>query len=173
MYIRLIFLRHSQPKFKPWRLRSKQHPFPELQAKAWNVLGHALIWGAGCGMDFFFYGGGGVWACVGVDWLGFFPLEARCVIAWLSAETISWAKAFADDQWLSVAASCLWLGLMSKYLSIICLIYWPTSKMFEIFLFEIPCLGGILQNGTGMLNDLRTILQLIKPIISKTCVTSA
>ncbi|CAL1166454.1 unnamed protein product [Cladocopium goreaui] len=25
------------PKFRPWRLRSKQHPWPELQAKAWNA----------------------------------------------------------------------------------------------------------------------------------------
>lgn len=28
---------HSMPKFRPWRLRSKQHPWPELQSKAWNA----------------------------------------------------------------------------------------------------------------------------------------
>lgn len=30
--------RHSMPKFRPWRLRSKQHVYPELQAKAYNVV---------------------------------------------------------------------------------------------------------------------------------------
>ncbi|CAK8995750.1 Hypothetical protein SCF082_LOCUS4494 [Durusdinium trenchii] len=25
------------PKFKPWRFRSKQHPYPELQSKAYNA----------------------------------------------------------------------------------------------------------------------------------------
>ncbi|CAK9080704.1 Uncharacterized protein SCF082_LOCUS38451 [Durusdinium trenchii] len=25
------------PKFRPWRLKSKQHPWPELQSKAWNA----------------------------------------------------------------------------------------------------------------------------------------
>lgn len=33
-----IKFRNSMPKFRPWRLRSKQHPFPELQSKAYNVI---------------------------------------------------------------------------------------------------------------------------------------
>lgn len=32
-----LILRHSMPRFRPWRLKSKQHPYPELQSKAWNV----------------------------------------------------------------------------------------------------------------------------------------
>eukprot|EP00435_Cladocopium_sp_Y103_P008668 s3511_g2.t1 len=28
---------HSMPKFRPWRFRSKQHPWPELQSKAYNA----------------------------------------------------------------------------------------------------------------------------------------
>ncbi|CAK8985361.1 unnamed protein product [Durusdinium trenchii] len=30
-------VRHSMPKFRPWRLRSKNHPWPELQSKAYNA----------------------------------------------------------------------------------------------------------------------------------------
>lgn len=30
-------LRHSMPRFRPWRLRSRNHPWPELQSKAYNV----------------------------------------------------------------------------------------------------------------------------------------
>ena len=29
--------RHSMPKFRPWRFRSKLHPWPELQSKAYNA----------------------------------------------------------------------------------------------------------------------------------------
>ncbi|CAK9046082.1 unnamed protein product [Durusdinium trenchii] len=28
---------HSMPKFRPWRLRSRNHPWPELQSKAYNA----------------------------------------------------------------------------------------------------------------------------------------
>ncbi|CAL1145496.1 unnamed protein product [Cladocopium goreaui] len=30
-------VQHSVPKFRPWRFRSKQHPWPELQSKAYNA----------------------------------------------------------------------------------------------------------------------------------------
>lgn len=32
-----IKLRHSQPRFSKRRLTTYQHPYPELQGKAWNV----------------------------------------------------------------------------------------------------------------------------------------
>ena len=35
-----VELRHSMPKFCPKRLKSNQHPYPELQCKAWNVSCH-------------------------------------------------------------------------------------------------------------------------------------
>ena len=61
-----VELRHSMPKFCPKRLKSNQHPYPELQCKAWNVSCHNSC------LICFFWLRHVVWASW---WVQFFPLN--------------------------------------------------------------------------------------------------
>lgn len=124
-----IKFRNSMPKFRPWRLRSKQHPFPELQSKAYNVI---LL----CTSVFFFqvflvreiilswiYMHRSVFpnrkvnlVCIWCEYVIYIYIygqvfclaEARCVLAWLCEEVIGFANQYRDDRWISLMATCTW-----------------------------------------------------------------
>ena len=103
-------VRHSMPRFCPKRLKSNQHPYPELQAKAWNVSCQKFNVSSANYIDIMKNSQNSILPCVLIPYYGDLSSKCRVVIAWLSDALQDYMRRIPDDHLLKLMESCTMLG---------------------------------------------------------------